>query len=160
MNRVRKSREGPLVTQASNSYLFLSALRASLSRHVRGLSVIRYEKNNNEIPSLFQALGWKKRKTWKHTRKVCWARKRKKVPPLLSSVYSRFIFAFTLSQFSGPNYLGAWNRLRDPRLNNCEQRYLTDSHWVQGLQFSVCSSFTLAATPYDHNWSIISDLHI
>ena len=102
----------------------------------------------------------KKRKTWKHTRKVCWARKRKKVPPLLSSVYSCFIFAFTLSQFSGPNYLGAWNRLRDPRLNNCEQRYLTDSHWVQGLQFSVCSSFTLAATPYDHNWSIISDLHI
>ena len=54
---VRKSREGPLVTQASNSYLFLSALRASLSRHGRELSVIRYEKNNNEIPSLFQALG-------------------------------------------------------------------------------------------------------
>ena len=28
-----------------------------------------------------------------------------------SPVSSRFIFAFALSQFSGPNYLGAWNRL-------------------------------------------------
>ena len=28
-----------------------------------------------------------------------------------SPVSSRFIFVFALSQFSGPNYLGAWNRL-------------------------------------------------
>ena len=28
-----------------------------------------------------------------------------------SPVFSRFIFVFSLSQFSGPNYLGAWNRL-------------------------------------------------
>ena len=35
-------------------------------------------------------------------------------------------------------------------VSNCEQRYLTDSDWVQGLQFSVCSSFTLAVTPYDN----------
>ena len=26
-------------------------------------------------------------------------------------VFSRFIFVFALSQFSGPSYLGAWNRL-------------------------------------------------
>ena len=32
-------------------------------------------------------------------------------PPLLSPVSSRFIFVFALSQFSGPDYLGAWNRL-------------------------------------------------
>ena len=35
-------------------------------------------------------------------------------------------------------------------VSKCEQRYLTDSDWVQGLQFSVCSSFTLAVTPYDN----------
>ena len=28
-----------------------------------------------------------------------------------SPVFSRFIFVFSLSQFSGPNYLRAWNRL-------------------------------------------------
>ena len=33
----------------------------------------------------------------------------------LSPVSSRFIFLFALSQFSGPDYLGAWNRL------DCEQ---------------------------------------
>ena len=32
-------------------------------------------------------------------------------PPLLSPVSSRFTYVFALSQFSGPNYLGAWNRL-------------------------------------------------
>ena len=31
--------------------------------------------------------------------------------PLLSHLSSRFIFVFILSQFSGPDYLGAWNRL-------------------------------------------------
>ena len=29
-----------------------------------------------------------------------------------SPVSSRFIFVFALSQFSGPDYLGAWNRLK------------------------------------------------
>ena len=33
------------------------------------------------------------------------------LPPLLSPVSSCFTFIFVLSQFSGPNYLGAWNRL-------------------------------------------------
>ena len=33
------------------------------------------------------------------------------LPPLLSPVSSRYIFVFALSQFSGPGYLGAWNRL-------------------------------------------------
>ena len=31
--------------------------------------------------------------------------------PLLSPVSFRFIFVFVLSQLSGPDYLGAWNRL-------------------------------------------------
>ena len=35
---------------------------------------------------------------------------REKLAPL-SPVSSRFIFVFALSQFSGPVYLGAWNRL-------------------------------------------------
>ena len=30
----------------------------------------------------------------------------------LSPVSSRFISVFALSQFSGPDYLGTWNRLR------------------------------------------------
>ena len=34
-------------------------------------------------------------------------------PPLLCPVSSRFIFVFALCQFSGPDYLGAWNRLKD-----------------------------------------------
>ena len=52
----------------------------------------------------------------KGTRKVCGARKRKKVPPLrLSPVSSCFISALALSRFSRLNYLGAWNRLRDSR---------------------------------------------
>ena len=32
-------------------------------------------------------------------------------PPLLSTVFSRLIFVFGLSQLSGPDYLGVWNRL-------------------------------------------------
>ena len=50
----------------------------------------------------------------KGTRKDGGARKRKgergSVAPL-SPVSSRFIFVFAFSQFSGPDYLGAWNRL-------------------------------------------------
>ena len=38
-------------------------------------------------------------------------------PPLLSPVSSRFIFVFALSQFSGLDYLGAWNRLQKTRLH-------------------------------------------
>ena len=52
----------------------------------------------------------------KGTRKVGGAGKRKgerAPPPPLSPVSSRFIFVFALSQFSGPDYLGAWNRLRE-----------------------------------------------
>ena len=36
-----------------------------------------------------------------------------------SPVFSRFIFVFALSQFSGPNYLGAWNRLGIIRQKLC-----------------------------------------
>ena len=37
------------------------------------------------------------------------------MPPLFP-VSSRFIFLFALSQFSGPYYLGAWNRLHSRRI--------------------------------------------
>ena len=36
---------------------------------------------------------------------------REKLAGVLSPVSSSFIFLFSLSQFSGPDYLGAWNRL-------------------------------------------------
>ena len=36
---------------------------------------------------------------------------REKLAGVLSPVSSRFIFLFSLSQFSGPDYLGTWNRL-------------------------------------------------
>ena len=43
----------------------------------------------------------------KGKRKVGEAGKRK---ALISPVSSRFIFLFALSEFSGPDHLGAWNR--------------------------------------------------
>ena len=43
------------------------------------------------------------------------------VVSLLSPVLSRFIFVFALSQFSGPDYRGAWNRLLK------DKRIITDS---------------------------------
>ena len=50
----------------------------------------------------------------KGTRTVSGARERKKEgKESLSPVSFRFIFVFALSQFSGPDYLGAWNRLLD-----------------------------------------------
>ena len=49
-------------------------------------------------------------KSWRGGKK---RREKGKEPPLLlSPVSSRFIFVFALSQFSGPDYLGAWNRLQ------------------------------------------------
>ena len=49
-------------------------------------------------------------KSWRGGKK---RREKGKEPPLLlSPVSSRFIFVFVLSQFSGPDYLGAWNRLQ------------------------------------------------
>ena len=38
-------------------------------------------------------------------------REREPPPSPLSPVSFLFIFVFALSQFSGPDYLGAWNRL-------------------------------------------------
>ena len=65
--------------------------------------------------SLFQALRWWGRreserhvKSWRGGKKE----KGKDSRPLLSPVPPVFIFVFTtLSQFSGPDYLGAWDRL-------------------------------------------------
>ena len=49
-------------------------------------------------------------KSWRGGKK---RREKGKEPPLLlSPVSSRFIFVFALSQFSEPDYLGAWNRLQ------------------------------------------------
>ena len=52
----------------------------------------------------------KNAKSWRGGKKEK-GRKREALPPPLSPVSSRFIFTFVLSQFSGPDYLGAWNRL-------------------------------------------------
>ena len=60
-------------------------------------------------PSLFQALGRESKrhaKSWRGEKEEKEGRE-----SLVSPVSSRFIFVFALSQFSGPNYLGAWNRL-------------------------------------------------
>ena len=43
-------------------------------------------------------------------------------PPLLSPASSRFIFLFTLSQFSGDDYVGAWNRLLIRMFKRAEKR--------------------------------------
>ena len=47
-------------------------------------------------------------------------------PPTLSQVSSRFIFVFALCQFSGPDYLGAWNRLH---LDESSPIVVTSSAW-------------------------------
>ena len=88
--------------------------------HCRGrdreLSVIRYEKITSRFLACSRLSDSGEEEKEKGTRKVCGARKRKKVPPLrLSPVSSRYISAFALSRFSRLNYLGAWNRLRDSR---------------------------------------------
>ena len=46
----------------------------------------------------------------------------------LSPVSSRFIFVFALSQFSGPDYLGAWNRLHESEIKvHGNQRFFSSS---------------------------------
>ena len=55
-----------------------------------------------------QQLG--KTRKWKVREKLT---EREKAPPLLS--FLLFIFVFALSQFSGPDYLGAWNKLSKAR---------------------------------------------
>ena len=55
-----------------------------------------------------QQLG--KTRKWKVREKLT---EREKAPPLLS--FLLFIFVFALSQFSGPDYLGTWNKLSKAR---------------------------------------------
>ena len=50
-----------------------------------------------------------------------------KSPSLLAPVSFRFIFVFALSQFSGPDYLGAWNRLFSWRRPLCHKVNLPSS---------------------------------
>ena len=47
------------------------------------------------------------------------------------SIFPRFIFVFALSQFSGPDYLGAWNR---------------QERKVRGAENSLSPSFETPAT--------------
>ena len=49
-------------------------------------------------------------KSWRGGKKEK-GREREPLPPLLSPVSFGYIFLFVLSQSSGPDYLGAWNRL-------------------------------------------------
>ena len=53
-----------------------------------------------------------------------------------SPVFSRFIFVFSLSQFSGPNYLRAWNRLGLIRQKLCHHYQVK----VETKKFSNCIS--------------------
>ena len=62
------------------------------------------------ILSLFQALRWLARRRWESSR----AGKREKEgpsSPQFPPFFFFFFFMFALFQFSGPNYLGTWNRL-------------------------------------------------
>ena len=68
---------------------------------------------------------------------------RERTPPaLLSPVYSRFIFVFALSQFSGPDYLRAWNRLppiQFPALTwYCAEMVKTDVKYALGVFLIGC----------------------
>ena len=73
----------------------------------------------------------------KDTRKVGGAKK-------LSPVSSCFIFVFALSQFSGPNYLRAWNRL------HCTMKGKVDGLWnkiFMGIFRSTLHVFFLFVWP-------------
>ena len=59
-----------------------------------------------------------------------------------SPVFSRFIFVFSLSQFSGPNYLRAWNRLGLIRQKLChhyqvrvETKNSPNAFWIRIFLF-------------------------
>ena len=88
--------------QRQSSYL-------SFETEARGNSEMAYWENTPRLACSRLSDSWEDAKV-KGTRKVGGVGKRKK-PPLLSPVSSRFIFVFALSQFSGLDYLGAWNRL-------------------------------------------------
>ena len=130
--------------------------------HCRGrdreLSAIRYEKNNIEIPSLFQALrSWGRRERKRHAKSLRGANKEKGAAPARPS-FLPFYFRVCASQFSGPNFLRSWNRLRDPRLGNCEQRYL-DWQWLSTRSPVFCVQPFHVSCDALSPQSIIPDLH-
>ena len=91
------------------------------------------------------------------TRKVGGAKKRKRKKPLLSPVSSRFIFVFALSQFSGPDYLRAWNRL------HCTMKGKVDGLWnkiFMGIFRSTLHVFFLFLWPLwlNHTHSKTDDI--
>ena len=93
----------------------------------------------------------------KDTRKVGGAKKRKRKKPLLSPVSSHFIFVFTLSQFSRPDYLRAWNRL------HCTMKGKVDGLWnkiFMGIFRSTLHVFFLFLWPLwlNHTHSKTDDI--
>ena len=87
------------------------------------------------------------------------AGKRKGEPLLLFPVSSRFIFVFALSQFSRPEYLGAWNRQAHGCHRNSihfNQLYLNT---VNGSEagFQTCRKTTRRAT--SAIWRIFAELN-
>ena len=65
------------------------------------------------------------------------------------SVFSRFIFVFSLSQFSGPNYLGAWNRLGLIRQKLCHHYQVR----AETKTFSKCISNTHISISFLFIWN-------
>ena len=71
-------------------------------------------------------------------------------PPLLSPVSSPFTFVLALSQFSGPNYLEAWNRLAHFKLLN--RRLL----WDKGACFYCLLYYDLSLQKSTSTLRIVS----
>ena len=66
-----------------------------------------------------------------------------------SPVSSRFIFVFALSQFSGPNYLGAWNRLGLIRQKLCHYYQIR----AQTKKFVKCISNSRISISFLFIWN-------
>ena len=66
-----------------------------------------------------------------------------------SPVSSRFIFVFGLSQFSGPNYLGAWNRLGLIRQKLCHHYQIR----AQTKKFVKCISNSRISISFLFIWN-------
>ena len=72
------------------------------------------------------------------------------------SLFSCFIFVFSLSQFSGPNYLGGWNRLGLIRQKLCHHYQVR----AETKTFSKCISNTHISISFlfTRNWN--TSIHV
>ena len=79
-------------------------------------------------------------------------------PPLLSPVSLRFIFVFVLSQFSGPNYLGAWNRLHSGQSKPAGDRLPAWSpplrRWIWSCQLFVSKPLWLLLVEFPGSYQL------